>query len=178
MLQLRMTAMRARMLSLVVLVIACSAACSSKTNTAAGSTSDALSADSASSKCQDPTPALETCYAGWCLNPYHVGMPCTKGGSECTANNSLNGQMGAILCTANQDPTSAFCTLPCVDDSDCGLGATCVGSADHPTAGKGCILTACLAGSDASGTGDAVTTAADVTSGAAGGGADGSGDAD
>lgn len=112
--------------------------------------------------CVHPTPPQDSCQERWCDNELGVGMPCTKSGGECMANKD-KGDLGAVLCTATQ-AKEAFCTLPCVDDEDCGKGAVCRGDPKAPKSGKGCILAAC-AGPGPEG---------DATSGSDGGQADAS----
>lgn len=123
-----------QLLALLCLLTACgSNATSSTTTTTTGGTA----------ACKHPTAPKSACQERWCDNPLGVGMPCTKGGSECLANEQPK-VLTATLCTANYSDSDAFCTLPCVDDEDCGKGAQCVGDPANPKAGKGCMLTACL----------------------------------
>lgn len=136
--------------ALGLIVPALLAGCGGGASTAAAS-SDAAGlevADAAAKACVHPTAPIKACYARWCDNPLGVGMPCTKGGGECKANEAKagDGGLGAVFCTASASPDEAFCTLPCVDDGDCGAGARCSGDPDNPKSGKGCILIACSAG--------------------------------
>ena len=128
---------------------------------ACGSSASTAPTSSGPVACVSATPVKDKCQERWCDNPLGVGRPCTKGGSECQANEKPK-VVTAILCTASFSDSDAFCTMPCVDDEDCGKGAQCVGDTANPKAGQGCMLTACLGGStttDAGATsGDATTT--------------------
>ena len=127
--------MMRQLLALLCLLTACGSDATSATATTSGGTT----------ACKHPTTPKDKCQERWCDNPLGVGMPCTKGGSECLANEQPK-VVAATLCTANFSESDAFCTLPCVDDEDCGKGAQCVGDPANPKAGKGCMLTACLSG--------------------------------
>lgn len=119
--------------------------------------------------CKHPVPPHDTCQERWCDNPFGVGMPCTAKGGECKANDGKAGKddLAAVLCAAAFSPDSQFCTMPCVEDSQCGANAVCRGDPKDPSAGKGCVLKTCAgdspdAGSSASGdaksAGDATAT--------------------
>ena len=76
-----------------------------------------------------------------CGNELGVGAPCTLGTGEC---NQFVAS-GAAFCTVdNSDTTLAFCTKPCVDDTDCGEGAVCTGDPEDPDSDKGCTPATCL----------------------------------
>ena len=114
---------------------------------ASGACGTSATSPTSPAACKHPTPPKQACQARWCDNPLGVGMPCTKDGGECLANNDPK-VTKAILCTAAFSDSDAFCTLPCVDDEDCGKGARCVGDPANPKAGQGCMLTACLTSND------------------------------
>jgi hypothetical protein len=78
-------------------------------------------------------------------NERKVGKYCTVNGGEC-----VNLGLGnAYACTVEHDATAMpFCTKACIQDSQCGAGAVCVGDPD-PDGGmnaglKGCVPSACL----------------------------------
>jgi hypothetical protein len=76
-----------------------------------------------------------------CGNSVNVGQPCTKGGGECGSFDPSR----AWACTVDFVDTTAlaFCTRPCVDDTDCGEGAVCLGDPDNPSSDKGCVPVSC-----------------------------------
>ena len=161
--------MRSRLV--FVVLVGALAACSSKTAADATAT-DAASADTgaiadgAAGQCVHPTPPKSACQEHWCVNPYGVGMPCTKGGGECDLNAPKDDgvSMGAVMCTAVYgDGSDAFCTKPCGDDSDCGKGARCSGDPSNPGSGRGCILVACSPYPDAVSGGSDATSTVDVS---------------
>lgn len=76
-----------------------------------------------------------------CGNSRNVGQPCTKGGGECGSFAADR----AWACTVDfSDTHLAFCTRPCVDDSDCGEGAVCTGDPDKPGSDRGCVPAMCV----------------------------------
>jgi hypothetical protein len=77
-----------------------------------------------------------------CGNEFGVGQPCSKGGFQCPF---IETGTEASFCTVDFDDTNlAFCTKPCVDDSDCGADAVCTGDPDKPESDKGCTPASCI----------------------------------
>ncbi len=77
-----------------------------------------------------------------CGNELGVGQPCTRGGFQCPFLQQGN---EASFCTVDFDDTNlAFCTRPCVDDSDCGADAVCRGDPAKPDADRGCTPASCI----------------------------------
>lgn len=75
-----------------------------------------------------------------CGNSLNVGQPCTKGGGECGSFDPAR----AWACTVDfADTNLAFCTRPCVDDTDCAEDAVCQGDPNNPSSDKGCVPVAC-----------------------------------
>lgn len=106
----------------------------------ASSTQESSGSEGTSNNCPPNLPKPSNpCLTG-CGNELRVGMPCTRGGGECSDNPK------AILCTGdfNQTTDLLYCTKPCVVDEDCGSGAKCTGDPNKPTSGRGCIPAACL----------------------------------
>lgn len=82
-------------------------------------------------------PCVRDCNTG---NELGVGRHCTAGGLQC------NGNHGAIICTADIDPSApGFCTKPCSTNATCGSGAVCTGD----SRGMGCTPAECVAPDDA-----------------------------
>ena len=112
-------------------------ATSSNASSAAGGSSNATNSSNGGN-----TPCVMPGDPG---NDRKVGKYSTVNGGEC-----VNLGLGnAYACTVDHDPTAdAFCTKACVQDSQCGTGAVCVGDPD-PDGGmnaglKGCVPTQCL----------------------------------
>ena len=167
---------RARGGALVLAVLIAACAAKEPTAVATDAASDSASssdggtlADGAKAACKHPTPPLEACQERWCDQPYGVGMPCTAKGGECKANDGKAGtdDLAAVMCTAAFTAgKEAFCTMPCVADAQCGAGARCAGDPANPSAGKGCVLIACVgeakpadAGATSDGNADAASAA-------------------
>ena len=90
--------------------------------------------------CPEAPEPSDPCLVG-CGNEYKVGYPCTPGGGECSTNTFPE----AIFCTVDFEESTDlhYCTKPCVDDMDCGLGAFCTGDPDNPASGRGCFPLSC-----------------------------------
>jgi len=94
---------------------------------------DCVTARAEGHACDDECGSAENCG-----NELGVGMHCTVGGGECTA----NGYDKAFLCILDQRPDEfPVCTKPCKYDDECGSGGFC--ASETPGSLAGCLPRNC-----------------------------------